>query len=110
MVTAELAAALPVLVLVLWVAVVAVVVAQAKVRCADAAREAALAAARGDMSRAQALAEFAAGRRVDVTSVRSGQGLTTVRVRMELRPMGWLGAMTVEESAVVADESASVGP
>src|SRR6266567_850350 len=48
MVTAELATALPVLVLLALVAVMIVGLAQARVRCADAAREAARAIARGD--------------------------------------------------------------
>lgn len=110
MVTAELAAALPVLVLVLWVAVVAVGVAQSRVRCADAAHEVALAVARGDSSHVQALADLAAGRAVEVVSETSKDGLTAIRVRMSLRPVGWIGPLTVEESAVVADESGSVGP
>lgn len=48
MVTAEIAAALPILVLVLVAAVWTVALAGAQLRCADAAREAARAAARGD--------------------------------------------------------------
>ena len=48
MVTAELAACLPVLVLLLAVALSAVAVASARVRAQDAAREAARAAARSD--------------------------------------------------------------
>ncbi|HZC71213.1 MAG TPA: TadE family type IV pilus minor pilin [Jatrophihabitans sp.] len=59
-VTAELAACLPVLVLVLAVALSAVSAVSARVRLQDAAREAARAAARGDPAMAQQLAAQAA--------------------------------------------------
>jgi Flp pilus assembly protein TadG len=109
MVTAELAAALPVLVLVMLVAVLAVSVAQARVRCADAAREAARAVARGESARAAPLAAAAAGRAVTVTAGPQGADLTSVTVRMQLRPVLWLGSMTVSETAVAATEPTAVG-
>jgi len=46
--TAELATALPVLVLLLWVALAAVAAVTAQLRCVDAAREGARAASRGE--------------------------------------------------------------
>jgi len=103
MVTAELAAAMPVLVVFAFVGVVAVGVVQARVRCADAAWEAARAIARGDARSASGLATKAAGKPVDVSSV-NAPDLTTVTVRMRIRPIRWLAMLTVTESAVVARE------
>ena len=60
MVTAELAAALPVLVVLLAVALTAVSVVAARVRAQDAAREAARAAARGDPAAGARLARESA--------------------------------------------------
>lgn len=103
MVTAEMATALPVLVIVVWAAVTAVVVAQLRVRCADAARDAALALARGDASSVQRRADEAAGRHVDVF-VQDEADDVRVTVRMALRPLGWLGQLSLQESAVVPAE------
>ena len=103
MATAELAAALPVLVLLVLVAVLAVNVAHARVRCADAAREAARAVARGDPGAAGSLANRAAGHEVSVAT-ESDPATTTVTVRLRLRPVRWLGSVTITETAVVATE------
>jgi Flp pilus assembly protein TadG len=103
MVTAEMATALPVLVLLVLAGVLAVGVAQARVRCADAAREAARAIARGDPTAADGLAQAAAGRPVEVSPA-SDDDTTAVTVRMTLHPVSWLGSFTVAETAVVATE------
>ncbi len=103
MVTAETAVSLPVLVLLALVAVAAVAVAQARVRCADAAREAARAIARGDPGRAGDRARAAAGRAVTVLS-RSGPSDIAVTVRLALRPVSWLPPVSITETAVVATE------
>jgi Flp pilus assembly protein TadG len=104
MVTAELATALPVLMLLAIVGVMAIGVGEARIRCGDAAREAARAVARGDPAAAAGLARAAAGRPVAVASTKTANGDTTVTVRMRLRPVSWLGTITVSESAVVATE------
>lgn len=108
MVTAELATALPVLVLLAFVAVAAVRVGQARVRCADAAREAARTIARGDPDAAPRLARAAAGHGAIVLNAGSGSesasGDTTVTVRLRLRPVSWLPPVTITETAVVATE------
>lgn len=104
MVTAELATALPVLVLLAFVGVAAVGVGQARVRCADAAREAARAIARGDPAAAFGLAQAAAGGGATMGSAQSAGGDTVVTVRLSLRPVGWLPPVWVTETAVAATE------
>lgn len=104
MVTAELATVLPVLVLVTWACVLAVLVAQARVRCADAAREAALAVARGDSSHAQALATEVAHHPVEIVASRIDAGTARVEVRFTLHPLVWIGSITIAESAVADGE------
>lgn len=109
MITAELAACLPVLMLVLAVAVSAVTVAGVRVRVQDAAREAARAAARGDPGQARQLAQHAApGVTVDIST----QGNEVVAVaRVTVHPLaGWLPAMTVSERAVAAVEPSAASP
>jgi Flp pilus assembly protein TadG len=105
MVTAELAACLPVLVLVLAVAVSAVSVASTRVRVQDAAREAARAAARGDDSAALRLAQLAApGAQVHV--VRSGGDVTATATVPAHLLVPFLPAVTVTAHAVAAAEPA----
>jgi Flp pilus assembly protein TadG len=109
MVTAELAACLPVLVLVLAVAVSAVSVAGVRVRAQDAAREAARAAARGDAGQARQLAQHAApGVTVDIAM----RGTEVVAVaRLTVHPLAsWLPALTVSERAVAAVEPSAASP
>lgn len=103
MVTAELAACLPVLVLVLGVAVSVVSVADARVRVQDAAREAARAAARGDPDVGRRLAQQAApGVSVDV---RTAGGDVVAQARLTVHPLAhWLPALTVTERAIAASE------
>lgn len=109
MVTAELAACLPVLVLVLAVALTAVSVVSARVRAQDAAREAARAAGRGDRVAARQLVrQSAPGARVEIST--SG-GDTVAVVRLTVRPLGgWLPAMTVTERSVAAVEPTGASP
>jgi Flp pilus assembly protein TadG len=109
MVTAELAACLPVLVLVLGVALTAVAVVGARVRLQDAAREAARAAGRGDQAAGRRLAEQAApGARLTVT--RDGETVIAV-VRADVHPLGgWLPAITVAERCVAAVEPTAASP
>lgn len=103
MVTAELAACLPVLVLLLAVALSTVSVASVRVRAQDAAREAARAAARGDPGSAGALARAAAPGAQVAVSV-SGEDVTaTARVQAHLL-VPFLPGVTVTESAVAARE------
>lgn len=77
MVTAEIAAALPALALVLAAAVWVVALAATQLRCADAAREAARAAARGEnLNVVRQVAEEVAPGNVDVEIERSGSAVT----------------------------------
>jgi Flp pilus assembly protein TadG len=108
MVTAETAMTLPVLVLLTLVGVAAVGVGQARVRCADAAREAARAVARGDPGAAAGLARAAAGRPVMVSSTAMGSD-TAVTVRFAVRPVSWLPPVEITETAVVATEPGATG-
>lgn len=103
MVTAELAAALPVLMILLGVALSAVSVAGQRVRAADAAREAARAAARGDDATGSRLAVQAApGAAVSISH--SGDQVVA-RVQIAVHPMGgWLPALHVLEQAIAATE------
>lgn len=109
MVTAELAACLPVLVLVLAVALTAVSVVGTRVRAQDAAREAARAAARGDTLAARQLAaRDAPGATV---SIRTSGADTVAVVRVQVHPIGnWLPAFTVVEQAVAAAEPGDAPP
>ncbi|MEP6599402.1 MAG: TadE family type IV pilus minor pilin [Actinomycetota bacterium] len=108
MATAELAAALPVLMILLAVALTAVSAAGQRVRAQDAAREAARAAARGDLPTAQRLAKGAApDASVDVSRSASD---VVAHVRIILHPLaGWLPKMTIDERAVAALEPDSAG-
>lgn len=109
MVTAELAACLPVLVLVLAVALTAVSVVAARVRLQDAAREAARASARGDPVAAHRLAgESAPGASVQLTL---GPSDVVAVVRAQVHPLGgWLPPLTISERAVAAVEPTGSSP
>ncbi|WP_244523800.1 TadE family type IV pilus minor pilin [Blastococcus sp. DSM 46786] len=108
MVTAETAVVLPVLLLVLAGAVAAVTVVGAQLRCVDAAREGARAAARGED--AAVVAEWAgraapAGARTGLTG--SGDEVR-VTVAAEVRPLGPLPwRVTVVAEAVAWREPAA---
>lgn len=105
--TAELAAGLPALMLLLFAGLTAVSAVTVKGQCVDAAREGALAAARGDSgtSAAARVAPPGAAVRVGV------EGETvTVRVAAPVRLLGaHLPAISVEASAVAAREPDAVG-
>ena len=102
-VTAELAACLPVLFVVVAVALSAVTVAGDRVRVQDAAREAARAAARGDPTTAQQLAAAAAPGGVVALDHRGD--LVVADVRLTVHPLaGWLPAVTVHERAAALVE------
>jgi Flp pilus assembly protein TadG len=88
MVTAETAVVLPVLLLVLAGAVAAVTVVGAQLRCVDAAREGARAAARGESI---AVVTDLAGRaapRGAVTAVDADGGEVRITVSAEIAPLG----------------------
>ena len=94
-VTAELAACLPVLVLLLAFAVGVVGVGSARVRAQDAAREAARAAARGDPAAGERLAhEAAPGSTVTITHGRRRRDRDGAS-RAARRDVAWLPAVTV---------------
>jgi hypothetical protein len=103
MVTAETAVSLPVLTLLTVAGVLAIGVGQARVRCADAAGEAARAVARGDPAAAAERARAAAGRPVAL-GVAASASDTRVSVRLTLRPVSWLPPVSITETAVVATE------
>jgi hypothetical protein len=109
MVTAELAACLPVLVLVLAVALTAVSAVGARTRAQDAAREAARAAARGDEAAARLLADRAApGSRLTLAT---DAGDVVAVVRLRLHPLGgWLPGPAITERAVAAVEPTGESP
>jgi Flp pilus assembly protein TadG len=109
MVTAELAACLPVLMLVLGVALTAVSAAGAQVRLQDAAREAARATARGDPAATrQLVAQAAPGARVTVRIV--GDDVIAV-ARVRVHPLGgWLPGFDLTEQAVAAVEPKAGSP
>ena len=98
MVTAETAVVLPVLLLVLAGAVAAVTIVGAQLRCVDAAREGARAAARGEDSAAvaQIAGQVAPDGAATTTSVDDEQ--VRVRVTVEVAPLGPL-PLSVELSA-----------
>jgi hypothetical protein len=108
-VTAELAACLPVLVLVLAVALTAVAAVGARVRVQDAAREAARAAARGDCTAARRLAlQLAPGARVELQA--SGADVVA-EVRLAVHPLGGiLPGIVLDERAVAAAEPTAATP
>ena len=102
MVTAELAMALPVLIIVLAAGLAAVTVVGQRVRAEDAAREAARAAARGDTAAAHRLVgEVAPGASL---SMSQSADRTTARVSMVVHPLGAWPALTVDATAVAATE------
>jgi hypothetical protein len=102
MVTAELAVGLPVLLLFVLVAIGAVDATVQKVRCVDAARDSALAAARGQSGQAAGHAVAPAGARITL----SGDDRTvTATVAVLVHPLGLhVPGLAVSASAVAARE------
>jgi Flp pilus assembly protein TadG len=109
MVTAELAACLPVLVLVLGVVLTAVSAVAARVRLEDAAREAARAAARGDDTAGRRLVQQSApGARV---TLHTGAGQVEAVAVTTVHPLGgWLPGFSVTERAVATLEPRGPAP
>lgn len=110
MVTAETAVVLPVLLFVLAAAVAVVTVLGAQLRCVDAAREGARAAARGEPD---TVVTRLVGRLAPdgaVTRVTGDAGEVRVAVSVRLAPVGVLPfEVTVSGAAVAVREPASVG-
>jgi Flp pilus assembly protein TadG len=106
MVTAEMAAVLPVLALVTAVALWGIGAVASQVRCGDAAREAARAAARGEPSAQVRLAATRAAPPGALVTVSAGSaGTLRVRVTARVGPLGrWLPAITVIGDAVAERE------
>ncbi|GAA1802862.1 mucin-associated surface protein [Planosporangium flavigriseum] len=101
-VTAELAVALPALLLLLLAGLTSVSAVATKLRCVDAAREAARAEARGEPGIAAGERAAPAGA---VISVGQDGDLVRAAVRMVVRPFGSrLPGLTVEAYAVAARE------
>ena len=110
MVTAETAVVLPVLLLVLVGAVAAVTVVGAQLRCVDAAREGARAAARGeDAATVAGWAAAAApdGARTDMTAT---DGEVRVAVTVEVAPLGPLPWRVTVSAEAVAQREPGAGP
>ncbi len=100
--TAELAVGLPVLVFLLVAALTAVSAATAQLRCVDAAREAARAAARGE-SDAVAVGARSAPDGASVTVAPAGPTVRAV-VQAPVRVLGWVLPGGVEGVAVAERE------
>jgi len=104
--TAELAAGLPALMLLLAAGLGAVSAVATKGQCVDAAREAALAEARGDSGAAAGARVAPPGAEVDLGG---DADVVTVRVRARLRVLGAnLSVITVEGEATAAREPEAV--
>jgi hypothetical protein len=102
-VTAELAACMPVVVLLLLTGLTGVDAVVTKLRCVDAAREGARAAARGDTGISAALRAAPDDATV---SVRTEADTVQVTVRATTRPLGaHLPGFSVGSAAVAATES-----
>jgi len=100
--TAEFAAGLPALILLLLAGLTAVAAVTLKGQCVDAAREAALAGARGEDASAAANRVAPPGASVDVVA---GTATIVVVVRAPVRMLGaHLPAITVTGRAVAARE------
>nr|WP_091458874.1 TadE family type IV pilus minor pilin [Micromonospora inyonensis] len=106
--TAELAAGLPALMLLLLAGLTVVSAATTKATCLDAAREAALAASRGESGRPAGARVAPAG--ADI-AVEVGQDRVTVTVRAPVRALGAnLPRITVAATAVAAVEPGTPFP
>jgi hypothetical protein len=101
-VTAELAAGLPVVVILLMVGLSGISALVSKVRCVDAAREGALTASRGGDGVAAAVR---AAPRGAVVAVRTEGDLIRAEIRAQVRPLGpHLPGFDVDGTAVAARE------
>lgn len=102
MVTAEMAAALPILVVVSWAALLAISVAQARVTCVDAAREAALAVSVGDAQLAEQRAQAATGGRGVAVTIATVDTQTRVIAHMAFRLPGIPAEVSISETTVAS--------
>jgi len=103
MVTAELAVAVPVVVMVLAMGLAAIRVGVDQVRCVDAARLAARALARGDSEASARAVASTAGPPGAVVAVSSGGAEVSVHVSAARDLAGWR-VVTVSGSATAARE------
>jgi len=113
MVTAELALALPAVVVVTVLCVWAVAAAAVHVRCLDAARSGARELARGELpGRVNQVTADRAPAGARIALLRLGGGLVAVQVRSQVRlPVGWDGGPAVTVGGrVVATTEDSGGP
>ncbi|NEK60538.1 pilus assembly protein TadE [Geodermatophilus sabuli] len=111
MVTAETAVVLPVLLLVLAGAVAAVTVVGAQLRCVDAAREGARAAARGEETAVVVALAARAAPAGALTTVAVDGTAVTVTVTAVVAPLGPVPLrVSVSASAVAQREPGSVPP
>lgn len=113
MVTAETAVVLPVLVFVLAAAVAAVIVVGSQLRCVDAAREGARAAARGEpVAVVTELAGRAApdGARTSVTTTADTVSVTVTASVQPLGPLPWRLQVHASASAVVEPGAGGAAP
>jgi len=100
--TAELAAGLPALMLLLFAGVTTIGAVTTKGQCVDAAREGALAAARGESGPAAAARVAPSGAGIDV---QADAEAVTVVVRSRIRMVGGaVPVITVEATAVASRE------
>nr|WP_306661497.1 TadE family type IV pilus minor pilin [Mangrovihabitans endophyticus] len=100
--TAELAAGLPALMLLLLVGLTAVLAVATRMQCLDAARDGAMAGARGEAAAPAAARVAPAG--ADIT-VSTGPDSVTVEVRARIRVLGArLPMVTVTSAATAARE------
>jgi Flp pilus assembly protein TadG len=106
--TAELAVGLPALLLLLFAGLAAVGAVTTKLQCVDAARDAALAAARGESG--SEAGHQAAPDGADLSVTVEGDTVTAT-VRAPVPAVGgWLPGMWVDASAVAAVEPGPPGP
>jgi hypothetical protein len=105
--TAELAAGLPALMLLLFAGLTAVAAVSTQLQCVDAARAGAIAAARGDPGTAAAARVAPTGSDVDV-AVNAETVTVTVGARVPVLG-GHLPALTVRATAVAAREPEAGG-
>ena len=102
--TAELAVALPSLVLVVAAGLTAVAAVTAQLACVDAARAGARAAARGEPDAIVRARATAAAPRDSTVTVDRSDGLVAVRVRTSVAG-GLLPPLRIDASATAADEA-----
>lgn len=104
MVTAEAAAVLPSLVLLLAVGLTAVITVGAQLKLVDAAREAARVAARGDSSAQATSAAERLGPDHTKVAIHQAAGTVSVEVSAQVRPFGLLPGFTLHAHATAESE------